>query len=124
MIRDFRAFLTTTNALALAIGVIIGAAVGNVVTALTTDILMPLISPILPHGDWRNAKWMLGDTNAVLYGHFFGVLVDFVIIAFVVFMITKALLRPAPAAPTKACPFCLETIPKAATRCRACTATL
>jgi large conductance mechanosensitive channel len=124
MIREFRTFLTATNALALAVGVIIGAAIGNVVTALTTDLLMPLISTILPSGDWRNAKWALGGTNAILYGHFAGVAVDFIIIAFVVFIVTKALLRPAPSAPTKSCPFCLETIPKEASRCRACTATL
>ena len=133
MFRDFRGFLTKTNALALAVGVIIGAAVGSVVTALTTDILMPLISVILPSGDWRQSRWVLSRSvdaagkateNAVLYGHFFGVLVDFVVIAFVVYLITKALLRPPPAAPTRVCPHCLEVVPAAATRCRACTAAL
>ena len=124
---EFRAFLTKSNALALAVGVIIGASVGNVVTAVAKDILMPLISPILPAGDWRQAKWVVHGTNAILYGHFLGVTIDFVIIAFIVFLITKALLRPAPAPPTpvtKTCPQCLEIVPAAATRCRACTSTL
>jgi large conductance mechanosensitive channel len=131
MWREFRAFLTKSNALALAVGVIIGAAVGSVVTALTQDILMPIISLVLPSGDWRQSRWVLGrgvdaagkvTVNAVLYGHFAGALVDFVIIAFVIFLVTRALLRPAPSAPTKTCPLCLEVIPAAATRCRACTA--
>jgi len=120
---EFKAFLTKSNALALAIGVIIGAAVSSVVTAVANDILMPFISVILPAGDWRQARWIVHGTNAVLYGHFLGVAIDFVIIALIVFLITKALLRPA-SIPTKTCPQCLETVPAAATRCRACTSTL
>ena len=60
MIAEFRGFLTKTNALALAVGVIIGAAVGKVVASLTDDILMPIISLALPGGDWRKAKIVLG----------------------------------------------------------------
>jgi large conductance mechanosensitive channel len=123
--KEFRTFLTKSNALALAVGVIIGAAVGSVVNALVADVLMPVISLALPSGDWRQAKWVIHGTNAVLYGHFIGVLLDFIIIAFVVFLITRALLRPAPPGPpTKTCPYCLEAIPAAATRCRACTSAL
>ena len=130
MLNEFKEFLLKTNALALAVGVIIGAAVGKVVSSLVSDILMPLISVALPGGGWREAKLVLAAkpdgtvTNAVTYGAFIGALVDFVIIAFVVFTITKALLKPAPAAPgppTKTCPACKETIPADATRCRACT---
>lgn len=124
LVSEFRAFLTKSNALALAVGVIIGAAVGNVVTALVGDILMPVISTILPSGDWRSSKWVIRGSNAVLYGHFAGVVIDFLIIAFIVFVLTKALLRPAPAPPTKSCPQCLEAVPQAATRCRACTSAL
>src|SRR5258708_6825770 len=120
---EFKAFLTKSNALALAIGVIIGAAVSNVVTAVANDILMPFISPIMPARAWRPAPWVIPGTKAPLYGHFLGVTIDFIIIALIVFLITKALLRPAPA-PTKKCPQCLETVPAAATRCRACTSTL
>jgi large conductance mechanosensitive channel len=131
MIAEFRGFLTKTNALALAVGVIIGAAVGNVVSALAADVLMPIISLFLPGGDWRQAKYVIHATktseSAILYGHFLGTLIDFVVIAFVVFLIVKALVKPVaapPAQPMKACPECLEMIPAAARRCRACTASL
>ena len=132
MIAEFRGFLTKTNALALAIGVIIGAAVGNVVSSLAADILMPVIGKALPGGDWREAKIVLstatdaaGKTteNAVLYGHFLGTVVDFIVISFVVFLIVKALVKPVPeppAQPMKSCPECLEMVPAAARRCRAC----
>jgi large conductance mechanosensitive channel len=134
VIAEFRGFLTKTNALALAIGVITGAAIGNVVSALAADILMPIIGLLLPSGDWRQAKVVLKTAtdhagkvteSAILYGHFLGVLVDFVIVSFVVFLIVRALVRPVPApatVETKSCPECLEMIPAAARRCRACTA--
>jgi large conductance mechanosensitive channel len=101
MIKDFYGFLTRSNALALAIGVIIGAAVGKVVSALTDDILMPLVSPLLPAGNWREAKLVLSrgtdaagavTENAILWGHFLGTLLDFLIIALVIYLIMKALL--------------------------------
>lgn len=132
MIAEFRGFLTKTNALALAIGVIIGAAVGSVVSGLAADILMPLIGLVLPGGDWRQAKYVLSTgidaagkptENAILYGHFLGTVLDFVIISFVVFLIVKALVKPVPeppAQPMKSCPECLEMVPAAARRCRAC----
>ena len=130
MLDDFKKFLLQTNALALAIGVIIGAAVGKVVSSLASDILMPLIGLAVPGGAWREAKLVLSMkpdgtvANAITYGAFLGSVVDFVIIAVVVFIITKALLKPAPAAaapPTRECPECREIIPAAARRCRACT---
>ncbi|HXG57893.1 MAG TPA: large conductance mechanosensitive channel protein MscL [Thermoanaerobaculia bacterium] len=136
MVSEFRSFLTKTNALALAVGVIIGAAVGNVVSGLASDILMPVIGLVLPSGDWREAKIVLGSgtdasgkvtENAILYGRFLGTVVDFVLISFVLFLITKALIRPAPAteAPaTKECPECLETVPARARRCRACSSVI
>jgi large conductance mechanosensitive channel len=125
MLAEFRGFLTKTNALALAVGVIIGAAVGSIVSALSADILMPLISLFLPGGDWRGAKIPLNAKSAILYGHFLGTLLDFVIISFVVFLIVRTLVKPVPAPaadPMKKCPECLEMIPEAARRCRACTA--
>jgi len=134
MIAEFRGFLTKTNALALAVGVIIGAAVGNVVSALAADILMPLIGLFLPGGNWREAKIVLSSAtdasgkvteNAILYGHFLGALLDFLIISFVLFLILRTLVKPVPAPapePTRQCPECLEMIPRAARRCRACTA--
>ncbi len=132
MLAEFKSFLTKSNALALAVGVIIGAATGKVVSAVVDDLLMPLIGMVLPSGDWREAKLVLKTVTdaagketeaAIQYGHLIGTVVDFVIIAFVVFMLTKALLKPEPAPaapPTKDCPDCLETVPEAAKKCRAC----
>lgn len=136
MISEFRGFLTKTNALALAVGVIIGAAVSSVVSGLSADILMPIVSLFLPGGEWRQAKVVLSRStdaagkvteNAILYGHFLGTILDFVIVAFVLFLIVRALVKPIPAPPAqpmKQCPECLEMIPAPARRCRACTATV
>jgi large conductance mechanosensitive channel len=127
--KGFLDFLKQTNALALAVGVIIGGAVGKVVSSLVGDILMPLISLAMPAGDWREAKLALthkadgGIDKALGIGSFSGSIVDFVIVAFVVYIVTKALLKPAPAAPappSKQCPECLESLPVAAKKCRAC----
>ncbi len=124
MIKGFKEFLLKNNVLALAVAVIVGGAVGKVVSSLAADILMPLISMVLPAGDWRKAKWVISETNAINYGSFFGAVVDFAIIAFVVYMITKALIKEAPApppAPSKNCPRCKESIAIDATRCKFCT---
>jgi large conductance mechanosensitive channel len=129
MWREFREFLLKQNALALAVGVITGAALGRVVTSLVSDLLMPLISLGMPGGDWRASKVVLSRVvgpdgkeviNSINYGAFAGTIVDFVIVSFAVFIIVKRFLRPAPESPTKGCPFCLETVPAAATKCRAC----
>ncbi len=129
MIKEFKAFLLKQNAIALAIGVIIGAAIGKVVAAIADDVVNPIIGLMLPAGDWRNAKIVLSHAtdaagkvteNAIAYGDLIGRVVDFVIIGFVVFVITKAFL-PKPGAPTtKECPECKESIPKDARRCKAC----
>ena len=136
VVAEFRGFLTKTNALALAIGVILGAAITSVVTALASDILMPLISLFIPGGNWREAKVVLTrgvddagkiTENAILYGHFLGTIVDFILISFVLFLLVRSLIKavPEPAAqPMRSCPECLEMIPAAARRCRACTATM
>jgi large conductance mechanosensitive channel len=129
MLDEFVKFLTKSNALALAVGVIIGAATQKVVSATVDDLLMPVIGLIMPAGDWREAQIVLTQStdaagkitvNAIKYGHFVGSIIDFTIIAFVVFVITKLLLPKEE--PKKACPECMETIPQSAKRCKACTA--
>src|SRR3954449_1711855 len=134
MIKGFKEFLLKNNVVALAIAVIVGGAVGKVVSSLAADLIMPLISVALPSGEWRAAKFVLSKTvgpdgkeavNAINYGTFFGNVVDFIIIALVVYLLTKALIKEAPAAPppaSKDCPRCKEAIAIAATKCKFCTA--
>jgi large conductance mechanosensitive channel len=133
MLRDFRDFLFKQNALALAVGVVIGAAIGRVVQSIVADLLMPVIGQALPGGDWRAARIVLSETvgkdgqpvvSAINYGTFIGTVIDFAIVAFVVFMILRVAIKPETPPATKTCPFCGETVPQAATRCRACTSTL
>jgi|SRR4051812_3530273 large conductance mechanosensitive channel len=119
--RQFREFLLKQNAFALAVGVIIGAAIGRVVSGIVDDLVMPIIGVVLPGGEWRNAAIPLSGQNAIKYGDLAGRLVDFLLVALVVFLLTKAFIeKPAPAANTKSCPECLEAIPLAARKCRAC----
>jgi large conductance mechanosensitive channel len=134
VVKGFREFLLKNNVLALAIAVIVGGAVGKVVSSLAADLIMPLVSLALPAGEWRSAKLVISKSvgpdgkdvlNAINYGQFFGNVVDFVIIAFVVYMITKALIKEpatAPAPPSKNCPRCKEAIAVDATKCKFCTA--
>ncbi len=111
-------------------------AVGAVVSSLANDILMPIISLVLPAGDWREAKYVLSSTtdaagvvseSAILYGQFAAAVLDFIIISFVVFIIVKRLVKPVPEPATpqmRKCPECFEMIPEDARRCRACTSTI
>jgi len=130
MLSEFMAFLQKTNALALAVAVIIGTAIGKVVTSIVGDLLMPMIGLALGGGDWRG--WVIplktapdGKVLSALgVGSFFGTVVDFIIIAFFVFVITRVLLKEAPAPPgpaMKTCAACGESILAKATRCRYCT---
>jgi large conductance mechanosensitive channel len=130
MVKQFKEFLTKTNALALAVGVIIGAATGKVVTGIVSDLLMPIISLVLPAGDWREKEFVLKSVvdaagkvtvTSIKYGDLVGNVIDFLIISYVVFWIAKAFVpKEVASAPTKECPECLETIPAAAKRCKAC----
>jgi large conductance mechanosensitive channel len=129
VIHEFRAFLTKTNALALAIGVIIGTALGAVVSSLVNDIIMPPIGWALGGVDFSQLKIVLGTTTgangavqevAIRYGVFINSIITFVIVAFVVFMIARTFIKEAEAAPVKGCPFCKTDNAVDATKCKAC----
>jgi large conductance mechanosensitive channel len=126
MWREFKQFLVKENVLALAIAVVLGAAMGRLVTAVVNDFIMPIVAVVTPGGNWRAATLDVGPVR-FLIGDFIGVLIDFIIIAFVVWRISKALIRPTPAGDkpaTRECPFCRSAIDARATRCAHCTATL
>ena len=125
MWRDLQAFRVKENVLAPAIAAVIGAALGRVVTAVVDDFIMRIVGAAPPAGDWRAWKVQAGPF-AFGVGHFLGTLIDFLIIGFVVWRISKAFIRPAPgAAPaTKPCPHCRMNIDAAASRCPHCTSQL
>ncbi len=130
MIKEFFDFLRKTNALALAVAVIIGVAIGKVVTSVVNDLLMPIVGLFVGGGDWRSMQVVLKAApdgkvlSALGVGSFLGTVVDFVIIAFFVFIITRMFLKEQPAPPgpaMKVCAACGESILARATRCRYCT---
>jgi large conductance mechanosensitive channel len=127
LLADFRGFLLKTNALALAIGVIIGAALGTVVNSLVNDIIMPPIGYLLGGVDFMQLKIVLkpavaGDPTtevAIRYGAFINALITFVVVALVVWQISRTFIKEAPAE-VKTCPFCKEPNDVEASRCKAC----
>jgi large conductance mechanosensitive channel len=137
MLKEFREFAFKGNVVDLAVGVVIGAAFGKIVSALVADVIMPLVSLVMPDGEWRKAAITLrevapdgpdGDVR-LMVGNLASVVVDFLIVGFVLFMVVRAINRlknqPAPAAPnTKACPACLEQVALQAKRCKFCTSEL
>src|SRR5262245_54307536 len=135
-VEDFKKFAFKGNVVDLAVGVVIGAAFGKIVSALVADLVMPLVALVLPSGDWRSNGVVLKaaadpkDNVVLKYGDFVGSVVDFLLVAFVLFIVVSKVIKgiesrtskkPEAAATTKECKFCLETIPLKATRCRACT---
>ena len=143
MLSEFKKFIMRGNVLDLAIGVIIGGAFGKIVASLVGDVLMPVIGLALGKIDFSSLFISLnGTAYATLaeakaakaptlnYGVFLNTCIEFLIVAFVIFLIVKQVNRfqkpePAPAAPTtKDCPQCCTAIPLAAKRCPACTSAL
>jgi large conductance mechanosensitive channel len=127
----FREFLLKTNALALAIGVIIGTALGTVVNSLVNDIIMPPIGVALGGVDFGSLVIKLKDATTdaagkpvpevdIRWGAFINSIIAFVVIAFVVWQISKMFIRDETAATTKTCPFCKEPNALDASKCRAC----
>jgi large conductance mechanosensitive channel len=128
VISEFRGFLLKTNALALAIGVIIGGALGTVVNSLVNDIIMPPVGMILGGIDFADKKLILKDMVngdaatevAIRYGAFVNAIIAFLVIAFVVWWISRMLIKEPPPAEVKTCPFCKEPNALDASKCRAC----
>jgi large conductance mechanosensitive channel len=139
MLKEFKEFAMKGNVLDMAIGVIIGGAFGKIVTSLVSDVLMPPIGLLMGKVDFSSlflnlsatpqpslAAAKAAGTPTVNYGVFLQTVFDFIIIAFVIFLLVKQVNRlkkpDAPTAPTtKDCPLCLSTIPIKATKCAHCT---
>ena len=139
MLDDFKAFIMRGNVLDLAVAVIIGGAFGAIVNSLVNDIIMPIVGLLLGGISFANRFISLnGQTYATLadaqkagaatlnYGLFINAVIDFLIIALVIFLLVRGLSRlmpppPPPASTTRECPYCLSSIPKAATKCAHCT---
>jgi large conductance mechanosensitive channel len=140
MLKEFRDFIARGNVLDLAVAVIIGAAFGKIVTSLVERIIMPPIGMLLGKVDFANlfidlsgqhpvslADAQLRGLAVIAYGVFINDVVSFLIIAFVIFLIVKAISRSKRQEEvelTKACPYCLSSIPVEATRCSGCTSEL
>ncbi len=141
MLKEFRDFIARGNVLDLAVAVIIGAAFGKIITSLVEGVIMPPIGMALGKVDFSNLiidlsgqhPASLADAKAkglpvIAYGAFLNDVITFLIVAFVVFLVIKAfnkMKREKPAdATTKDCPYCLSSIPIAATRCSGCTSEL
>jgi large conductance mechanosensitive channel len=142
MLKEFREFALRGNVIDLAVGIIIGVAFGKIVSSLVADVIMPPIGLLLGNVDFSNLFLNLSagtyasvdeakkaGAATLNYGLFINTVIDFVIIAFAIFIIVKQINRfkkaPPPADPTtKDCKFCLMTIPIKATRCGHCTSQL
>src|SRR3984957_12200181 len=142
MLKEFKQFAMRGNVLDMAVGIIIGAAFGQIVTSFVQDVLMPPIGRLLGHVDFSNLFLNLSGTHyptiaaaktagaaTLNYGLFLNTIINFLIVAFAVFLLVRQVNRlaprpaPAPAA-TRDCPYCLSAIPLKATKCAHCTSQL
>jgi len=138
MLKEFRDFAMRGNVIDLAVGVIIGGAFGKIITSFVSDVLMPPFGLVLGRVDFSNlflslngqsyktiAEAQAAGAPTLNYGLFLNATIDFLIVAFVIFLLIRTINRmqkPAPAAPTtKDCPYCFSAIPIKATRCPQCT---
>lgn len=140
MLKEFKEFAMRGNVLDMAVGIIIGAAFGKIVSSLVDDVIMPPIGRALGHVDFSNLFINLSDTSyatlaeakkagaaTLNYGQFLNTIVNFLIVAFAIFlllrMVNRWVVKPAPAAAptTKDCPQCAMAIPLAAKKCGHCT---
>jgi large conductance mechanosensitive channel len=128
MLKEFREFAMRGNVMDLAVGVIIGAAFGKIITSLVEDVLMPVVGLFTGGIDFSERAIPLGGDAALRWGAFVQNIIDFLLVAFIVFLIVRAmnrLKREEPTTPTtKECPHCFTTIPLKAARCPNCTSQL
>jgi large conductance mechanosensitive channel len=142
MLKEFKEFALKGSVLDLAIGVIIGGAFGKIVTSLVNDVIMPPIGVLIGKVDFSNlfidlsgqhhntvAEAKAAGAATMNIGMFINNVIDFVLVALVVFLLVRQINRlrsapPPPAPNTKECPFCASAIPMKATRCPACTSQL
>lgn len=127
MWQEFRTFVMRGNVIDLAVGIILGAAFTTIVNSLVNDIIMPPVGYLLGGIDFSKLQIVLKDTGdpattvAIRYGAFINAIIAFVVIAFVVWRISKMFIKEAPPPDVKTCPFCKEPNDVAATKCKACT---
>ncbi len=137
MFKEFKEFAMRGNVVDMAVGIIIGAAFGKIVTSLVNDVIMPPIGLLLGNIDFSKLaitlmqKTEAAEAVAIKYGVFINTILDFIIVAFVIFMVIKQMNRfkkkeeVAVVEPTtKDCPKCFTAIPIKATRCPNCTSEL
>jgi len=142
MLKEFKEFVMKGNVIDLAVAVIIGAALGRIITSLVNDIIMPPLGLLLGNVNFTDLFISLNGTKyatladaqaagaaTINYGLFINTIIDFILVALVIFLIIRQINRmkraPAPAAPTtKECPHCFTQIPIPATRCPNCTSDL
>jgi len=133
MFKEFKAFAMRGNVVDMAVGIVIGGAFGKIVSSFVNDVIMPPIGMLLGGVDFSELmitlKQAVGDAPAVAisYGKFVNTVIDFIIIAFAIFMVVKGMNKmkkkdeaPAAVPTTKECPECLSTVPIKATRCAHC----
>ena len=133
ILKEFKIFALRGNLIDMAVGIIIGGAFGKIVTSLVNDVIMPPIGMLLGGMNFADLVLRLGASDkaaALKYGAFMQTVVDFVIVAFAIFMLIKAvnkavaLMKQEDAPATKDCPRCCLSIPVKATRCPHCTSEL
>ncbi len=142
MLEEFKKFAMRGNVVDMAVGIVIGAAFGKIVSSFVKDVLMPPIGKLMGGVDFSNLFVNLGEGSfntlaaaqeagaaTVNYGLFINTVLDFLIVAFAIFMVIKAMNKmkteePPKAPDSKSCPQCLSDIPIAAKRCKFCTSTI
>lgn len=140
MSQEFKQFALRGNVVDMAVGIVIGVAFGKIVTSLVNDIIMPPLGKLMGGVDFTNLFVLLGGGNfqtltaaqkagaaTINYGVFINTVLEFIIVAFALFLIIKgmnAMKREQPAPDTRSCPECLSNVPVAAKRCKYCTSSL